>query len=132
MVTEDMVHTNLIEKPQKKTKGIIINKVGSNHPKKKKDDLQPGDKGKWKKHIVRKGTNVEPAFSEPKDAQPVINRRDELRARNHPITTTPLTTKSVPTPAPPPAAPELHVVAPPSRLLNRLKGGGLRTILEEK
>uniref|UniRef100_M1DAQ9 Uncharacterized protein n=1 Tax=Solanum tuberosum TaxID=4113 RepID=M1DAQ9_SOLTU len=49
-----MVRTNLTEQPQKKTKGITINEGGSNPPKRKRDDLQPGDKGKQKKHIARK------------------------------------------------------------------------------
>uniref|UniRef100_M1DJZ3 Uncharacterized protein n=1 Tax=Solanum tuberosum TaxID=4113 RepID=M1DJZ3_SOLTU len=56
----DIVRTNLIEQPQKKAKGITINEGGSNPPKRKKDDLQPGDKGKRKKNIARKGINVEP------------------------------------------------------------------------
>uniref|UniRef100_M1DIR6 Integrase core domain containing protein n=1 Tax=Solanum tuberosum TaxID=4113 RepID=M1DIR6_SOLTU len=135
---KDIVHTNLTEQPQKKAKGITINEEGSNLPKRKRDDLQPGDKGKRRKHIVRKGTNVEPAFSEPEDEKPLMNRRNEFRARAQPTSigtpsaATPLTTESVPTPAPPPVAPALPIAPPSPRLLIRLKGDGLRTILEEK
>ncbi|XP_015167114.1 MICOS complex subunit MIC60-like [Solanum tuberosum] len=49
-----------------------------------------------------------------------------------PLATTPPTIESVPTPAPPPVAPALPVAPPPPKLLNKLKGNGLRTILEEK
>ncbi|KAG5576752.1 hypothetical protein H5410_056886 [Solanum commersonii] len=104
----------------------------------KRDDLQLGDKGKPKKHIARKGTNIEPTFSVSEDEKRSINRRNELRARTQPTSigtpsaATPLTTESVPTPAPPLVAPVLPVAPPPPRLLNILKGDGLRSILEEK
>uniref|UniRef100_M1DAJ7 Putative plant transposon protein domain-containing protein n=1 Tax=Solanum tuberosum TaxID=4113 RepID=M1DAJ7_SOLTU len=122
-----MVHTNLNASPQKKATGIIINEGGSCSSQKIKQDLPPGDKGKRKKNFARKGTNVEPTLSKPKDEQPLINQREELRARNQPTATatlsaaTPPTTKSVPTPAPPQAAPALPVAPPPPSLLNRLK-----------
>ncbi|KAG5589771.1 hypothetical protein H5410_040285 [Solanum commersonii] len=88
----DMVCTNLIEPPQKKAKGITINEGGSNPPKQKENDLQPGDKGKRKKHISRKGVAIEPYFDEPEDKKPLINRMYALRTRSHPIATnTPLT-----------------------------------------
>ncbi|KAG5631169.1 hypothetical protein H5410_002886 [Solanum commersonii] len=67
----------------------------------KKQDLPPGDKGKWKKHIAKKGTVVDPDFSKPEDEQPLINRRDVLRARSQstidstPSAATPPTTDSV-------------------------------------
>jgi len=92
-----MVCTNLSEPPQKKAKGITINEGGSNPSKRKRDDLQPGDKGKRKKHIARKGKNVEPAFSEPEDEQPFVNRRDELRARAQPTSTGTPSTATPPT-----------------------------------
>uniref|UniRef100_M1DN66 Uncharacterized protein n=1 Tax=Solanum tuberosum TaxID=4113 RepID=M1DN66_SOLTU len=53
-LAENMVRTNLTEPPQKKAKGITIKEGRSNPPKRKGDDLQPGDKGKRKKHIARK------------------------------------------------------------------------------
>ncbi|KAG5600617.1 hypothetical protein H5410_031987 [Solanum commersonii] len=74
----NMVRTNLTEQPQKKTKGITINKGGSNPPKRKRDDLQLRDKGKRKKHIEKKGVYIEPQADhfEPKDEEPLIFRRD--------------------------------------------------------
>uniref|UniRef100_M1D976 Putative plant transposon protein domain-containing protein n=1 Tax=Solanum tuberosum TaxID=4113 RepID=M1D976_SOLTU len=86
----------------------------------------------------RRGTNIEQASSEPEDEQPLIHRREELRAINQPTATktplaaTPPTTESVPTIAPPPTAPALSIAPPPLRFPNRLKGYGLRTILEKK
>ncbi|KAG5592341.1 hypothetical protein H5410_042855 [Solanum commersonii] len=63
---------------QRRAKGITINEGGSNPLKRRWDDLQPGDKGKRKKHIDRKGTTIEPDFSKPEDEKPLINRRDAL------------------------------------------------------
>uniref|UniRef100_M1DRP2 Putative plant transposon protein domain-containing protein n=1 Tax=Solanum tuberosum TaxID=4113 RepID=M1DRP2_SOLTU len=124
-LTENMVRTNLTEPLQKKVKGISINEGGSNHPKMRVDDLQPGDKGKRKKHIAKKEAAIDPDFSEPEDEQPLINRRDALWARSQSTTTstpsaaTPPTTETVPAQAPS-VTPTLPI-APPPRLLNRLK-----------
>ncbi|KAG5571302.1 hypothetical protein H5410_061068, partial [Solanum commersonii] len=132
----DIVHTNLIEPPQKKAKGISINEGGSNPPKRREDDLQLGDKGKRKKHIARKKAAIEPNFSKPEDEQPLINRRDALRAKSQPTPTgapsaaTPPTSESVPAQAP--SVTFALPIGPPPRLLNRLRGEGVRTIIEEK
>uniref|UniRef100_M1DJR5 Putative plant transposon protein domain-containing protein n=1 Tax=Solanum tuberosum TaxID=4113 RepID=M1DJR5_SOLTU len=123
-----MVRTNLTEPPHKKAKGITINEEGSNPPKRRGDDLQLGDKGKRKKHIARKGVAIEPDFDELEDKQPLINRRDALRTRSQPTATS---TPSV-TPAQAPSITPALPIIPPSRLLSRLKGDGLRTIIEEK
>uniref|UniRef100_M1E092 Putative plant transposon protein domain-containing protein n=1 Tax=Solanum tuberosum TaxID=4113 RepID=M1E092_SOLTU len=69
-----------------------------------------------------------------------MQQQVENRLRDRPQSTpirvtsvaTPLTTESVPNLAPPSVAPALLVAPPPPRLLNKLKGDGLRTILEEK
>uniref|UniRef100_M1DHG5 Putative plant transposon protein domain-containing protein n=1 Tax=Solanum tuberosum TaxID=4113 RepID=M1DHG5_SOLTU len=135
---DDMVRTNLNEPPQKKAKGITINEGGSRPSQKRKQDLPLGDKGKRKKHIARKGSAIEPDFSKPEDEQPLIHRHNRLRDIPQLTPTrvtsaaTPPTTESVPVPAPPSVAPTLPVAPPPPRLLNRLKGDVLRTILEEK
>uniref|UniRef100_M1DH26 Integrase core domain containing protein n=1 Tax=Solanum tuberosum TaxID=4113 RepID=M1DH26_SOLTU len=106
----DMVHTNLNGPPQKKAKGITINEEGSRPSQKRKQDLPPGDKGKRKKHIARKGSAIEPDFSEPEDEQPLIHQHNRLRDRPQLTPTkvssdaTPLTTESVPAPAPPTVA----------------------------
>uniref|UniRef100_M1DBN4 Uncharacterized protein n=1 Tax=Solanum tuberosum TaxID=4113 RepID=M1DBN4_SOLTU len=86
-LTENMVRTNLSKPPQKKSNDITINEGGSNPPKRRGDGLQPGDKGKRKKHIAKKGATIEPDFSEPEYEQPLINRRDALQARSQPTAT---------------------------------------------
>ncbi|KAG5580503.1 hypothetical protein H5410_051130 [Solanum commersonii] len=133
-----MVWTNLTTQPQKKVQGITINDGGSNLQKRKGEELPPGDKGKKKKHIVRKGVAIETQsnFLEPDDDQPLINQMDELQAKsqststNIPSAATSPATDSVlaQTPSVAPALP----IVPPPRLLNRLKGEGVQTILEEK
>ncbi|KAG5593546.1 hypothetical protein H5410_044060 [Solanum commersonii] len=73
-IPKDMVCTNLNKPPQKKAKEITINEGGSRPSHKRKQDLPLKDKGKRKKHITRKGSAIEPDFSEPEDAQPLIHR----------------------------------------------------------
>ena len=69
-----MVRTNLNAPPQSRAEGITINEGGSNPPKRKRDDLQPGDKGKRKKHIARNGVNVDTwaDFSDTKTDEKLI------------------------------------------------------------
>uniref|UniRef100_M1DW48 Polyprotein protein n=1 Tax=Solanum tuberosum TaxID=4113 RepID=M1DW48_SOLTU len=75
-------------------------------------------------------------YSEPKDEEPLTYRRSTRKARSQssptrvPATATLPETDLVLAQAPPvaPAPP----IIPPPRLLNRLKGDGVRTILEEK
>uniref|UniRef100_M1DPL8 Polyprotein protein n=1 Tax=Solanum tuberosum TaxID=4113 RepID=M1DPL8_SOLTU len=133
-----MVCTNLTTQHQKKAQGITINEWGSNHPKRRGKELPPGNKGKRRKHILRKGVAIETHvdFYEQEDEQPLINRRDELRARSQSTSTTVpsaatlFDTDSVPAQEPPmaPTAP----IAPPPRLLKFFKGDGVWTILGEK
>ncbi|KAG5589910.1 hypothetical protein H5410_040424 [Solanum commersonii] len=90
-----------------------------------------------KKHTFeRVHIDTRTELSKPEDEHPLISQRDEIRARSQTTSTRvpsdaiPLATNSVPaqvlpvTPMPP-------VISPP-RLLNILKGDGLRTTLEEK
>uniref|UniRef100_M1DFR8 Polyprotein protein n=1 Tax=Solanum tuberosum TaxID=4113 RepID=M1DFR8_SOLTU len=84
------------------------------------------------------GTNVEPDIFEPKDEQPLMNRRNELRAITQPTSSrtpsaaTSPTTELVSAPTSPPVALAIPVAPPPPGLLNRLKGDVLQTIVEEK
>uniref|UniRef100_M1DQD7 Uncharacterized protein n=1 Tax=Solanum tuberosum TaxID=4113 RepID=M1DQD7_SOLTU len=103
---DDMVRTSLTEPHQKKSKGITISEGGSRPSQKRKQDLPPGDKGKRKKHIAKKGAAIEPDFSEPEDEELLIHRNSRHQARSQPTPTgassaaIPPTTKSVPAQAP--------------------------------
>ncbi|KAG5571697.1 hypothetical protein H5410_061463 [Solanum commersonii] len=79
---------------------------------------------KGKKHIARKGSAIEPNFSEPKDEQPFIHQQNRLRDRTQSTlirvtsaATTPII-ESVPNLAPPSVAPTLSIAPPPPRLSN--------------
>uniref|UniRef100_M1DQQ3 Putative plant transposon protein domain-containing protein n=1 Tax=Solanum tuberosum TaxID=4113 RepID=M1DQQ3_SOLTU len=111
---------------------------GSNPPKWKGEELPPGDKGKRKKHIPREGVAIEThvEFSKLEDEEPLTHRRSRHQARSQcsptrvPTAATLSEIDSVPAQIPP----MIHVlpIVPPPRLLNRLKGDGVRNILEEK
>uniref|UniRef100_M1DVL1 Uncharacterized protein n=1 Tax=Solanum tuberosum TaxID=4113 RepID=M1DVL1_SOLTU len=74
---QDIVRTNLTMPPKKTTQGININKGGSNLPKKRRQELPPGDKGKRKKHTAKKVVgDTQADFSEQEDEERLIHRRN--------------------------------------------------------
>uniref|UniRef100_M1DGU8 Uncharacterized protein n=1 Tax=Solanum tuberosum TaxID=4113 RepID=M1DGU8_SOLTU len=82
---------------RKKARGITINERGSGPPKKRRQELLLGDKGKRKKHIAKKvDADNRAELSKREDKHPLINRRNELRARTQststrvPLAATPL------------------------------------------
>uniref|UniRef100_M1D935 Putative plant transposon protein domain-containing protein n=1 Tax=Solanum tuberosum TaxID=4113 RepID=M1D935_SOLTU len=103
-----------------------------------REELPPGDKGKRKKHIEKKGVAIETQveWSELEDDQPLIHRQNRLRDRPQPTPTrvssaaAPPESDAVPAQAPL-VTPALPIV-PPARRLNRLKGEGVQTIIAEK
>uniref|UniRef100_M1DVZ7 Putative plant transposon protein domain-containing protein n=1 Tax=Solanum tuberosum TaxID=4113 RepID=M1DVZ7_SOLTU len=117
---------------QNKSTGYKYERGGSNPPKKRREKLPLRDKGKRKKHIARKGISIETQANilEPEDEQPLINRRDELRARSQSASTNIPSAGTLPTidsvPAQiAPVAPALPIIPPP-KLLNILKGERVR------
>ncbi|KAG5575863.1 hypothetical protein H5410_055997, partial [Solanum commersonii] len=107
-----IVRINIDIPPRKRARGITINEGVSNPPKKSRQEPPPSEKGKRKR---------------------AISDRNEIWARSPPdlarVPPASTPTNSVPaqafpvTPMPP--------IIPRPRLLNRLKGDDLRTILEK-
>uniref|UniRef100_M1DUS8 Mannoprotein n=1 Tax=Solanum tuberosum TaxID=4113 RepID=M1DUS8_SOLTU len=92
---------------------------------KRKQDLPPGDKGKRRKHIAKKGAAIEPDSSELDDEELLVHRRSRHQARSQPTPTRVSSAAAPPesdeVPAQVPSVTPALPIAPPPRLLNRLK-----------
>uniref|UniRef100_M1BBA1 Integrase core domain containing protein n=1 Tax=Solanum tuberosum TaxID=4113 RepID=M1BBA1_SOLTU len=86
----DMTRTNLDMPPRKKARCIGINKGEENPPKKGRQDVPKGGKGKGKRHVSeapdQNSDSEDPhtASSEPEEDLPLQSRWDEIRARSRP------------------------------------------------